>query len=313
MILKKVGLFNVDKLRTLALFEPDFNHNNKFLGRSLINHVQRHNFLAKEQYSAPGKKAIDHVINRRLFFDLACYQKSSFAMASVDLRSCYDRVVHVAAFLALRSYGIPAEAVFSMFSSIQNMNFFLKTVHGRSDQFSGGLEEGYNAKPNTLCQGNGAGPQIWSIVSSKMFEVMHAKRAVTTFKTPILQQLLDLSGFAYVDDADLITLIEGNNEMDTMEKMQYSLDVWESVSKTTGGALEPSKCCGWIVSFKWSGTNWSYKKNHEDPNIQLLMKDKDDKVGEIDVLPVTMAQKMLGVYLSPDGKDTKQKKYLLKK
>jgi exonuclease III len=313
MILKKAGLFNVDKLRTLALFEPDFNHNNKFLGRSLINHVQGHKFLAKEQYSAPGKKAIDHVINRRLFFDLARYQKSSFAMASVDLRSCYDRVVHVAAFLALRSYGLPAEAMFSMFSSIQNMRFFLKTVHGRSEQYFGGLENGYNAKPNTLCQGNGAGPQIWSIVSSKMFEVMHAKQAVTKFQTPISNQRLDLSGFAYVDDADLITLTEDNNAFNTMEKMQYNLDIWESVSKTTGGALEPSKCCGWIVSFKWTGSNWTYNKNHEDLTLQLLTKDKDDKIGNIDVLPVTTAQKMLGVYLSPDGKDTRQKKYLAKK
>jgi hypothetical protein len=124
MILKKAGLFQVDKLRTLALFEPDFNHNNKFLGRAFMNHVQSHNFLAKEQYSAPGKKSIDHVINRRLFFDLARYQKTSFAMASVGLRSCYDRVVHVAAFLALKSYGLPSEAIFSMFSSIQDMNFF---------------------------------------------------------------------------------------------------------------------------------------------------------------------------------------------
>jgi hypothetical protein len=171
-------------------------------------------------------------------------------MASVDLRSCYDRVVHVAAYLAFRSYSLPSEAAFSMFSLIQNMSFFLKTVHGRSKQFFGGLEKGYNSKPNTLCQGNGAGPQIWPIISSKMFEVMHAKWAVTTFQTPISQQHLDLSGFAYVDDADWITLMERNNERDTMEKMQYILDVWESVSKTTGSALEPDKCCSWIVSFK---------------------------------------------------------------
>jgi hypothetical protein len=180
-------------------------------------------------------------------------------------------------------------------------------VHGRSEQSFGGLEKGFNAKPNTLCQGNGAGPQIWSIVSSKMFEVMHAMKATTTFCTPITNQNLDLSGFAYVDDADLITLTDTNDEYEAMEKMQHSLNVWEAVSKTTGGALEPSKCCSWIASFKWLGTSWSYKKNHDNDDLKLVTKDKDDKLGDISILPVTSAQKMLGVYLSPDGKDTRQK------
>jgi hypothetical protein len=142
---------------------------------------------------------------------------------------------------------------------------------------------------------------------------MHAMKAKTTFCTPISNQKLDLSGFAYVDDTDLITLTDTNDKYEAMKKMQHSLNVWESVSKTTGGALEPSKCCGWIASFKWSGSTWSYKKNHDNEDLELVTKDKDDKLGNISVLPVTSAQKMLGVYLSPDGKDARQKKYLTTK
>ena len=41
----------------------------------------------------------------------------------------------------------------------------------------GGKEDGYIAKPNGLGQGNGAGPAVWSVVSSKMFEVMHNRGA----------------------------------------------------------------------------------------------------------------------------------------
>ena len=57
MILKKAGLFDVEKLRTLCLFQSDYNHNNKFLGRELMMHSVNHGYIAKEQYSVTGKKA----------------------------------------------------------------------------------------------------------------------------------------------------------------------------------------------------------------------------------------------------------------
>ena len=78
-----------------------------------MQHMKDNNYLAKEQYAAPGKKSIDQVINRRLFFDLIRYQKISAGMTAADLKSCYDRVAHVAAVLALRSFGIPLEPIIS--------------------------------------------------------------------------------------------------------------------------------------------------------------------------------------------------------
>ena len=70
MILKKEGVTDVDKLRTIVLYEADFNHNNKYLGRAMMYHTVLQDMLAKEQYSILGKKCINHVINRRLLFDL---------------------------------------------------------------------------------------------------------------------------------------------------------------------------------------------------------------------------------------------------
>ena len=44
MILKKLGLIDVERLRTLVLYEADFNHNNKFLGKSMMEHMQNIHF-----------------------------------------------------------------------------------------------------------------------------------------------------------------------------------------------------------------------------------------------------------------------------
>ena len=87
MILKKEGVHYVDKLRTIVLYESDFNHNNKFFGKKMMEHMKNNDKVANEQYSVPGKKCIDHVINRRLLFDTIRYKKIIMAMASVDLKS----------------------------------------------------------------------------------------------------------------------------------------------------------------------------------------------------------------------------------
>ena len=160
MILKKAGKTDIDKLRTLVLFESDFNHNYKFLGRSMMHHMNDTEAIAKEQYSTPGKKCIDHVINRQLYFDLIRYKKNCAAMSGVDLKSCYNRVSHAPAYLAMQSYGIPSQPIQSMFQSIQDMQYYTFTAHGMSKSSFGGKEKGYNAAPNGLGQGNGAGPSI---------------------------------------------------------------------------------------------------------------------------------------------------------
>ena len=306
MILKKEGDTNLERLRTLVLFEADFNHNNKFLGRSMMNHMKDSNKLASEQYSAPGRKCIDQVLNRRLYFDMIRYQKTSAAMAAADLKSCYDRVAHAPAYLAMRSFGFPSQPIESMFSTIQDVQYYTFTSHGLSDISFGGRERGFKAKPNGLGQGNGAGPAVWSIVSTKMFQVMHSRDAFTTITAPISKSKLQACGFAFVDDTDLITMSDNKNcSQDAQTRMQKVIDEWESVSKTTGGALVPKKCWCWIISFKWDKDKWEYENNSSAP-FNMTVKNAENNREQVTLLPPHKAKEMLGVNLSPDGNNSDQ-------
>ena len=58
-------------------------------------------------------------------------------------------------------------------------------------------EEGYLAAPNGLRQGNGAGPSVWSIVSSKMFQVMHSRGSVTKITSAFTNETTEVYGFAW--------------------------------------------------------------------------------------------------------------------
>ncbi len=309
MILKKAGLYDIDRLRTIVLFEADFNHNNKYYGKAMMDHVIKHGALAKEQYSIPGRKAIDHALNRRLLFDIQRYSKTSLAMTSCDLKSCYDRIAHTPAILAALGYGVNGKPAYSMLSTFQNCQFFTKTAYGEANQSFGGQEEGYIAKPQGFGQGNGSGPSSWAVVSSRMFEVLHKRKLATSITTPITKQQLELVGFAFVDDSDIIASGGFNNDPDaTITNMQDAIDCWEGVAKSTGGALEPSKSWWYLIFFQWD-ENGEWRYGTEDELVgqdTLTAKDRNDNRVELNHLKPSEAQEMLGVFLAPDGNNQRQ-------
>lgn len=306
MILKKEGVSDLDRLRTLVLFESDFNHNNKFLGREMNKQMIEKNFIAKEQYSRPGRKCIDHVLNRKLYFDLVRYQKTAAAMAAVDLKSCYDRVAHAPAYLSMRSYGIPTQPLECMFEAIQDMQYYTITHHGVSTMSFGGKEKGYKAKPNGLGQGNGGGPSSWTVQSSKMFQVMHKRGSATKITSPITGNTSEICGFAYVDDTDLVAMIENNNDETVItNRMQKIVNDWEGVAKTTGGALSPGKCWCWVIKFGWKSDTWYYEDTTKS-HIRMTVKDEKDIDRDLILLHPSSAREMLGVSLAPDGNNKRQ-------
>ena len=313
MILKEEGVYDVEKLRTIVLFEADFNQNNKHLGRSMMQHCVKNNLISEEQYSIPGKKCVDHALNRRLLFDITRYKKTSTAMTPCDLKSCFDRIAHTPATLAMASLGIPRKPIMSMFNTIQETDFITRTVFGDSEECFGGTEKEYDAKPQGVGQGNGAGPQVWSVVSSKMFEVLKKNGIATRMLSPITKDELELAGFAFVDDADIITMSDSNDPKETLKKMQEAINCWEGVAKVTGGALAPQKSWWYLISFKWEKDgSWTYE-TVDDKTETLMARDKDDNWVKLKNIGVNEAKKMLGVFLAPNGADEKQKQEMITK
>ena len=76
MLLKKLNNYLVSKLRIILLYEADFNHNNKLVGRDMMRNAELHNTIAREQYgSRKNHSAIDHCLNKRLTFDIIRQKK----------------------------------------------------------------------------------------------------------------------------------------------------------------------------------------------------------------------------------------------
>ena len=78
------------------------------------------------------------------------------------------------------------------------------------------------------------------------------------------------------------------------------MTVWGKLLIATGGLLKPEKCFYYMVNYDWhaDGT-WSYSAmvNEEE----LLVPGLDDKATPIELLPVTVSKKTLGVWTNPAG------------
>ena len=123
-------------------------------------------------------------------------------MCSNDAKSCYDRIVHLVASLAMQRVGAPVEPIVCMFTTIQNLQHRIRTVYGDSEiGFSGEL---YAVLFQGVGQGNGAGPQIWAVVSTPIFNMLQSMGFGAFFKATISGEELQFGGFAIVDDADLV-------------------------------------------------------------------------------------------------------------
>ena len=143
-----------------------------------------------------------------------------------------------------------------MFSTIQNLTHKVRTAYGDSPTSYGGFWDKYTCPPQGLGQGNGAGPAIWSIISSTVFFSLRTQGLGVQFTSPLTKQVFDLCGFAYVDDSDLI--VTGESAVKVAHNMQNSLSAWEGLIKPTGGVMAPEKSWWYLIDFDWTNGKWSY-------------------------------------------------------
>ncbi len=203
----------------------------------------------------------------------------------------------IAVFQAFR---VPASAINSMLSAIENMKFFLRTGFGDTTKFAGG---GIRIKTQELTQGNGASPAGWAVISIIILNAQWKKGHGAKLVCPITKLSSHLTAILYVDDTDLphINLEEAESVAKVQESIQASIENWGNLLIATGGALQPAKCFYSIISFKWSNGEWSYMDNSIQGDFGVTDPLPGGVKGEIRHRPVTHLEKMLGVMTSPDG------------
>jgi hypothetical protein len=147
-----VASLRVDKLRTILLLDPEFNQNNKLLGRSLMRQAEKHSQMPAEQCGSHKKhRAVEAALNKVLAQDIWRLKRQAGPLCSNDAKSCYDRVVHSFAILCMLRLGCPPGPVISMFTALQKMQQFIGTAFGVSSASFKEIDVSFQG----LGQGNG--------------------------------------------------------------------------------------------------------------------------------------------------------------
>ena len=311
MLPKKPGEWRPNKLRLTSLLMPDFNHNNKILGREAMRWAEKKDMLAPEQYGSRKKLSAEkHALNKRLVLDAMRITKTPGVICANDAKACYDRILHFAAYIALRRIGMKKEAVISMLEPIRRLEHTIRTAYGDSETSYGGEE--WESDPSGICQGNGAGPAIWAIVSSPLFECLRQKGYGVELTSAITKTYFHLAGFAFVDDADTVQTGEKGEESTTVvNKAQKELNLWEELVRATGGGLEGEKSDFAVVNYKWSGGKWKYEPPSEKN--QLTVRSGEGERETLTQLGPSEARRTLGVWQAVDGNEITQTKKLREK
>jgi hypothetical protein len=298
MIEKKPGARRLDSLRAILLYEADFNQNNKRLGREMLYQAEIHDAVAVEQYgSRKNMSASDQSLNKALTFDIWRQLRQRGALCCNDAKACYDRIVHNCASLCMQRVGTDPHPIISMFQTIQSLEHHVRTVFGESKKF---FKQAGTTPLQGVGQGNGAGPQIWALVSTPVLNMLRSQGLGATFVSALSRKSTTLVGFAFVDDTDLVTSGPGMTLEDVKSRIQESLIAWEGGIRATGGAIEPRKSHWYLVDFDWNAGEPVYKQIQATGG-ELRVRDLNGTLQTLKHMEPWEAERTLGVRLAPDG------------
>lgn len=315
-MIEKKGKGNlVNDLRTINLLESYFGFNLKVMGRTTSACTEHNLLFPKEQYgSRKLHQAIKHAVNKRLLYDLSHFQRRPMILCSNDAKSCYDRIVHSIASLAMQRLRLKTQPIKCMITSLGNMNHYIQTAFGNSDIYISGSTR--TTPFQGILQGNGAGPTLWLAVSTPLLYMMKSAGNGIKYRTPISKEVDSFIGFAFVDDTDIV---EGDLRMghldidDVFDKMQDAIDRWEGGLTTTGGAIRPDKLFVYPISYHFKPSGEYEYESVDSMDRTLTVKDHEGIRSQLKLVNAHDGRETLGVRTAPDCNMKDQFKALLKK
>jgi hypothetical protein len=126
MLEKIAGVCLVEKLRTIQLYEVDFNSYNPFIfGWQAMQMPTNCGYIPKELFSQKGSMAKDAKFDKTLMLDLSQQARQPMTIELANTAYCYDRVNHVImslVWLVLTNGNIPA--IVTALICLKTMQFF---------------------------------------------------------------------------------------------------------------------------------------------------------------------------------------------
>jgi hypothetical protein len=255
--------------------------------------------------SQRGRKSLDPVHLQLISMDLCRILKLNIASFDNDASACYDRIIVALGMLAARRLGMPENAIRCHSQALELMKYTVKTIYGISKQ-------NYHGTPFEPLfgtgQGSGASPAVWlTLVVILLNTLDKLIKSRMSFQSPDHKQLHERLADAFVDDTSMGFTDPGLLSYSSMiTELQHIAQTWEKLLHYSGGALNLKKCHWWMMYWEWTdGRPMLRPHRPDDPSVQLT-KGRDTTPHIIKHSGTTQANRILGVFLAPNGDFTKQ-------
>ena len=164
-ILEKTGELNIEKMRLIMLMHPQYQINNKNIGRKFLVSAEICKEVSEEQHgSRKYHQAGLLLLNKVLVGDIFRLTRFSCCYAMNGTKGCYDQIGHNFAILVLMFFGIPWTIARNCFRVLQQGRHRIKTGYGLSEPIYG--NEDKKEPKADIGQGNGMSPSLWCLMST---------------------------------------------------------------------------------------------------------------------------------------------------
>ena len=305
-----------DKIRIIHLYEADLNLVWKLLWGSRLVHMaeDRHLYPDAQYGSRPGRNAPDAVLCKQLCYEISRISKSNMALLDNDAIANFDRIVCSLSSIACQRLGMPAIIEQLHNEILLRMRYNIKTGYGTSEATYGG---NLDSPMQGQGQGSGNAPSCWGALSTPMWVALrelcdHSFRAISADNSISC----DLQGIAFVDDATNLLNDIGRKPMDEatlINALQTLAQMWERLVYSSGGALKPSKCFWFAITWHWaSGFPIIRSKNKYTHPLTIRNSPSNTDV-TLQMKGPSEAERTLGIRISPSGSQVKEIEWLRNK
>ena len=183
-ILKKPGVYKINKLRTIHKIESEMNLMRREINaKRLMQNAEQHQALDEDQHGGRnGRCAMDIVMGKTYMLETFHLQRSNAGFTNCDAKGCYNRIVPLILLLAYYKKGLPYKTCVFLSQILYNMEHTITTAYGPGSQAN---YNGLFASVFGIGQGLTDGPSGWTCISDSILKTYHRRCSGCSLQDPL--------------------------------------------------------------------------------------------------------------------------------
>jgi len=295
---KDLGNPDLNRLHCIMIFEADWQlllkwHSAKgFLPKSEAQHT----LTSVQGGGRKGSSAIDQATQQVVEQELLHLNQKPALDLFLDLRHCFDYMVEACHNMACRRHGAAEDYLRLHAQTHRLMRYYVRHKYGVSSD--------YNTYEDHPWHGAGQGAADaalrYIVLSDSLIDAYHARFQPWTMHDPTLTITMLKSIKAFIDDVAMSAGGPVTSFPDLIHRAQTQLQWWTSLVRSSGGELNPAKCC--CAIYHWTpDKNGILKPSTPAPETTIILSDPQTLTQPIPILDMQEGTRYLGIYVTRSG------------